>query len=1023
MKKILLTLVLFCISPLLYAFPLIVQLPSGATLTLEVEPGDTIEQVKTKIQDKRGLSPDYQTLKFGTTIMLDGQTLNDYGVSSSTNIISLSIIIYVKADGTGTGTSWATAYPSLQTALVTAGTNPEAQIWVANGTYKTTSTTDRNVSFNIPSGLKVYGGFVGNETLLSERPPMPAVGAGGACILSGDIGTIGTSTDNAYHVVVINSTNAQTVLDGFTITGGRAENGDYPQFNGGGILALTDYAINEATLAHCSISNNFAEYGGGIYASADQQDMALNVTNCLITNNNCLTQGGGIRIAAINGSNTSQYTQCIIQQNVSDQFGGGVCSLGIPKICKPEFKQCKITGNTASSNNGGGVYNFSGSRSQGTSPLFENCLIANNSGGGVRNDGKLARDDDSDDDIIKFCTPIFRNTSIVGNKGTAITNDLSKPELTNCIVWGNEVNIPESDVSSMITMNKTVIQGLNLGTGIFAGATDPLFMSAVVYSASPSIAGDYTLLSCSEAINAGLNGSFSNTDKDLAQNQRIKASTIDLGPYEFQGQGTQGVFAVPVVRANTTSVCSGGGVSLTATGCSGIVEWSNGKEGNVLVMNDLYANFTISARCLFCSQTSAFSPVLSIKVSPSTVNPPVIFANKTAYLEGDNATLSSLGCPTTVLWNNGMKAGAFLLQNLKVGSYSFTAVCEVLDGCTRSGNSNTVTIEVSAKVLPPVISASKSMACILESINLKATGCEGGIIKWSNGQSGQSVVYQVIADATLTAVCEKNSQISDKSNPIFIIPKQTLGIAASSTTICEGQSVSLSSTGCMGITFWNIDNKFKMGKSVEVWPSQSTIISATCDVTGECGISTAVRQAITVKEVPFISLQANSPVQVGNILQLKSRPDGMVSYRWTGPANYSSIVQNPSLGNITKSNMGFYNLVTNNGTCSASAEIFVQVLGNSRLRSAEILSDLSMNVYPNPANDIINFTVVLASPSPLEIVLIDATGRRLNAWQSAESKAIHQQKLDISAVKDGVYFILVESQTEKGIKKIVKAKE
>ena len=374
-----------------------------------------------------------------------------------------------------------------------------------------------------------------------------------------------------------------------------------------------------------------------------------------------------------------------------------------------------------------------------------------------------------------------------------------------------------------------------------------------------------------------------------------------------------------------------------------------------------------------------------------------------------------------------MKAGAFVLQDLKAGTYSFSALCEVVDGCTKSSPSNTVTFTVSPKITAPSISASKTLACMTESINLKATGCEGGIVRWSNGQTGADIAYQVLGNATVTAKCEKNNQVSENSNPLFILTKQNLSITTSKTAICAGESVSLSSVGCMGTTFWNIDGKFKLGASVVVSPSQTTSYSATCDVTGDCANSGKTTIEITVSERPSVSLKSNltgnAPALVGSTLALTAKPDGMSSYAWTGPANFATTVQNPSITNMQVANMGFYYCKVSNGSCSALGEIFVQVLNSNRLGNAEEIADLDLNVYPNPSNDVINLKVVLVNPSPLEISLIDATGRRLNTWQSAESKAIHQQKLDISTVKDGIYFILVESQTEKGIKKIVKARE
>lgn len=235
---------------------------------------------------------------------------------------------YVDSNATGanTGESWANAFKSLQDGIRSALTCGVKEIWVAKGTYypdheNGIASNNREATFGLRKDLAIYGGFSGNETLLSQRNLLL-----NKTILSGEIGNTGVFGDNSYNVVQGSNVDASAVLDGFTITAGNADanTGINPASRGGG-LYIADYG--SPTIRNCLFMKNYAIYGGAVFAKDYSHAV---ISNCAFTGNS--SAGDGSCIYNRPGSSTS-FINCSFSGNLMPAIGNGSDNAVLVKNC------------------------------------------------------------------------------------------------------------------------------------------------------------------------------------------------------------------------------------------------------------------------------------------------------------------------------------------------------------------------------------------------------------------------------------------------------------------------------------------------------------------------------------------------------------------------------------------------------------------------------------------------------------------------------------------------------------------
>ncbi len=197
-----------------------------------------------------------------------------------------------QASGQLTGQSWTDAFRDLHDALALA--LPGDEVWVAKGVYQPAA-TDRTARYQLPSGVRLYGGFTGAEMLLEERPP-----AGQATVLSGDIGMVGDSSDNSYTLLYLRYPDVQTLVDGFTFRDALAND---PNASVGtvGAAGAALYILGEDSIAYPTIRNSRFEHntaqshGGAVFINGSGSgSVAPLFRDCQFRYNQAGLNGGAV---------------------------------------------------------------------------------------------------------------------------------------------------------------------------------------------------------------------------------------------------------------------------------------------------------------------------------------------------------------------------------------------------------------------------------------------------------------------------------------------------------------------------------------------------------------------------------------------------------------------------------------------------------------------------------------------------------------------------------------------------------
>ncbi|MBN8680559.1 MAG: T9SS type A sorting domain-containing protein [Chitinophagales bacterium] len=285
--------------------------------------------------------------------------------------------IHQLATGANNGQSWQDAYTDLQSALQM--TQPGDELWIAAGVYFPTSGADQTISFEPKSGVKLYGGFSGTETSLSQRDwtSYPTV-------LSGDIGVAGDSLDNSYTILYLDNPDSLTIIDGLIFRYGNAgypTNDQLPasRFRSGGALYIQSNMESYALIQNCRFEYNTARNNGGaVYVNgAGSFDAAPTFQNCIFAHNTAEFDGGALARIGNSDIERPDFTGCTFMGNKAGRYGGGLYYQDAFVDSWVDVSDCKFIQNE-SINLGAGAFLRIGRTGDGSRVRINNCVFDEN---------------------------------------------------------------------------------------------------------------------------------------------------------------------------------------------------------------------------------------------------------------------------------------------------------------------------------------------------------------------------------------------------------------------------------------------------------------------------------------------------------------------------------------------------------------------------------------------------------------------------------------------------------------------
>lgn len=495
----------------------------------------------------------------------------------------------------------------------------------------------------------------------------------------------------------------------------------------------------------------------------------------------------------------------------------------------------------------------------------------------------------------------------------------------------------------------STVSGCTSGAGTVNVVVNPLPASPTAGANTPLCAGQTLNLTASTIAGATYIWAGPNSFTSTTQNPSIPATTtLAAGVYSVSAvvagcpglPGTVSVTINPAPAAPTAGsnspLCAGNTINLTASTIAGATYSWTGPNGftSTLQNPSIPAASTLAAGVYSVTATVAGCPgpagTTSVTVNPTPAAPT---AGGTATLCAGgtiNLTASAIA-GATYNWT-GPNSFTSNVQNptipgastLATGMYSVTAT---VAGCT--GPAGTFSVTVFGIPGAPVLS-SNSPICAGQTLSLTASTIVGASYNWTGPNAFTSTLQNPTIAAATTAASGTYSVSVNVSGcgsaastlAVVVNPTPAAPTAGSNSPLCAGQTINLTASNIAGATYnWSGPNAFTSTTQNPTIPGASTLAAGVYSVNATVSGCTSANGTVNVVVNPIPAAPtpgSNSPICVGQTLNLTASTVTGATYSWSGPNAFASALQNPSIANAQVTNSGTYSLTSTVAGCTST---------------------------------------------------------------------------------------------------------